>query len=78
MKSPFRTNTDHSPSVRHLAPFLTSLTDYSDSRCGTPGTSKSDACAPEFENDASDNRLSAFMWIMSECQGAHVTFTVVI
>lgn len=76
MESPFRTITDHSPSVRHIAPFLTSFTDYSDSRCGTPGTSKHDACAPKFENDVSDLRLSPLVRIISEGRGANVTFTV--
>ncbi len=76
MESPFRTNTDHNPSVRHIAPFLTSLSEHSDSRCGTLGTSKRDACTPEFENDASDLRLSPLMRIMSEGPGAHVMFTV--
>ena len=76
MKSSFPANTGHSPSVRSIAPFLTSLSEHSDSRCGTLGTSKRDACTPEFENDVSDLRLSPLMRIVSEGPGAHVTFTV--
>jgi len=62
--------------VRHIAPFLTSFSVHSHCRYGNPGISKRDACTPEFENDASDNRLSAFMRIMSEGQGANVTFSL--